>query len=77
MSSTLYQLTAYQTIARVHHVYDLYAVQANANYVQQWALCQILTMMICSIIQVFSIRRLFKPTISNKTSSYKKPLIIS
>lgn len=51
----------------------MYTVEANASYVQKWALYQILAMIICSIIQVFTIRRLFKSTISKKTtSSYKK-----
>jgi hypothetical protein len=50
----------------------MYAVEANASYVQKWALYQILTMIICSIIQVFSIQRLFKSPISNKKSSNKK-----
>jgi hypothetical protein len=66
MSSTLYRMTAFQTIARVHHVHDLYWVEANESYVQNWAICQIITMIICSVVQVVSIRRLFKSTISNK-----------
>ncbi|CAF2499512.1 unnamed protein product [Rotaria sp. Silwood2] len=72
ISTTLYRLTAYQTIGRVHHLHDLYTVEANASYVQNWAICQIITMIVCSMIQVFSIRRLFKSTISNKTSFNRK-----
>jgi hypothetical protein len=62
MSGTLYQLTAYQTIAHVQHAHDMYTVEANANYVQQWAIYQIIIMILCSISQVFSIRSLFKST---------------
>jgi hypothetical protein len=40
----------------------MYTVEANADYVQKWAICQILIMILCSMIQVFSIRRLFKST---------------
>ncbi len=47
----------------------MYTVEANASYVQKWALYQILAMIICSIIQVFTIRRLFKSPISNKKSN--------
>ncbi|CAF0940901.1 unnamed protein product [Rotaria sp. Silwood1] len=72
ISKGLYRLTAYQTIERVQHAHDLYAVEANASYVQKWALCQIIAMIVCSIIQVFSIRRLFKSTISSKTSLSRK-----
>ncbi|CAF0852626.1 unnamed protein product [Adineta ricciae] len=60
ISGTLYRLTAYQTVARVQDIHDLYWVEANESYVQSWAICQIIAMILCSIIQVFSIRRLFK-----------------
>ncbi|UJR30932.1 hypothetical protein I4U23_018444 [Adineta vaga] len=72
ISSTLYRLTAYQTVARVHDVYDLYWVEANESYVQNWAICQILAMILCSIIQVFSIRRLFISATPQKKSSYNQ-----
>lgn len=59
-------------MARVHNAHDLYLVEDNASYVQNWAICQIIAMLVCSAIQVFSIRRLFKSQISNKGSSNKK-----
>jgi hypothetical protein len=49
-------------------VHDLYWVEANESYVQNWAICQIIAMILCSIVQVFSIRRLFKSTLSKKLS---------
>ncbi|CAF4412387.1 unnamed protein product [Rotaria magnacalcarata] len=60
ISGKLYRLSAYQTVARVQHLHDTYAVEANASYVQYWAIWQILTMIVCSATQVYSIRRLFK-----------------
>lgn len=60
MSHVLYLMTAHQTIAHVHHASDMYAVEANATYVQNWAICQMIAMILCSIIQVVSIRHLFK-----------------
>ncbi|CAF1592331.1 unnamed protein product [Rotaria magnacalcarata] len=44
ISGKLYRLSAYQTVARVQHLHDTYAVEANASYVQYWAIWQILTM---------------------------------
>ncbi|CAF3656323.1 unnamed protein product [Adineta steineri] len=72
ISHTLYRVSAFQTAGRVHEVRDLYTIQANKIYVQHWAIIQILTMIICSMIQVYSIRRLFASTISKKTSSNTK-----
>ncbi|CAF4647358.1 unnamed protein product [Rotaria socialis] len=60
ISGRLYRLSAYQTVARVQHLHDMYAVEANASYVQYWAIWQIITMIVCSATQVYSIRRLFK-----------------
>ena len=71
MSSTLYQVTAYQTIAHVHHLHDVFSVETNASYVQNWAICQIIAMIVCSMVQVFSIRRLFLSSTSTKPSSTK------
>ncbi|CAF1664743.1 unnamed protein product [Adineta ricciae] len=72
ISGTLYRLTAYQTVARVQDIHDLYWVEANESYVQSWAICQIIAMILCSIIQVFSIRRLFKSVTPKKKSSYNQ-----
>jgi len=62
-------MTAYQTLARVQHAHDVYFADANRNYIQKWALGQIGLMIICSFIQVFFIRRLFKSTIPKKTNN--------
>lgn len=68
MSHVLYLMTAHQTIAHVHHASDMYTIEANATYVQNWAICQMIVMILCSMIQVASIRRLFKTTISSMKS---------
>lgn len=71
VSRALYQLTVYQTISRIRHAHDLSSVEANASYIQKWALYQIAAMILCSMIQVFSIRRLFKPIKPTKIPSSK------
>lgn len=65
----IYQITAYQTIQRVHHTHDLYAVEDNGKYVQLWAISQIIIMLICSILQVYIIRHLFKSNNPKKSSN--------
>lgn len=72
VSRALYQLIVYQTISRIRHAHDMSSVEANASYIQKWALYQIAVMLLCSIIQVFSIRQLFKPVKSTKIPSSKK-----
>ena len=47
----------------------MYFAEANASYIQKWALYQIAAMILCAIIQVYFIRRLFKPTKPMKKSN--------
>ncbi|XP_045163838.2 transmembrane emp24 domain-containing protein 5-like [Mercenaria mercenaria] len=50
----------YQAERRMHVVRDWYLVTSNNTYIQTWSMCQCCIVIVCSIVQVFFVRRLFR-----------------
>ncbi|CAG5121685.1 unnamed protein product [Candidula unifasciata] len=65
------EMRSSQAKARFHVIKDWYLVEGNNTYVQNWSLVQCILIAAAAIIQVYSVRRLFRS--SNVTPTTAKP----
>ncbi|XP_060552554.1 transmembrane emp24 domain-containing protein 5-like isoform X1 [Ruditapes philippinarum] len=52
----------HQAQSRMHVIKDWYLITGNNSYIQTWSICQCVVVIMCSGIQVFFVRRLFRGT---------------
>ncbi|XP_045163993.1 transmembrane emp24 domain-containing protein 6-like isoform X2 [Mercenaria mercenaria] len=58
----------HQAQSRMHIIKDWYLITGNNTYIQRWSICQCIVVMMCSGIQVYFVRRLFRGTNVTPTS---------